>query len=109
MTGPEDQEENLQELLREIASTHMPFGKFGPDHFPPHGIRLCDLPYEYLRFFERKGFPRGRLGHLLQVVHRLKQDGADSVFDPFRNATGGRQSLRRPKRRHWEFNPGSQD
>ncbi|HET6408347.1 MAG TPA: DUF3820 family protein [Chthoniobacteraceae bacterium] len=80
--------------LNEIGCTHMPFGKYGPEHFPPRGIPLYDLPLEYLVWFERRGFPQGRLGELLRILHQLKTDGCDEVFDEFRKRRGGRTSLR---------------
>jgi uncharacterized protein (DUF3820 family) len=80
--------------LAEIARTRMPFGKYGPDHFPPRGIPLYDLPLDYLIWFERKGFPQGRFGELLRIVHQLKADGCDEVFDEFRRRHGGRTNLR---------------
>jgi uncharacterized protein (DUF3820 family) len=80
--------------LEEIARGFMPFGKFGPDHFPPHGVPLYDLPLEYLCWFAKAGWPQGRLGELLRVLHQLKTDGCDEIFDPFRKARGGRTSLR---------------
>jgi uncharacterized protein (DUF3820 family) len=64
--------------LADIARLHMPFGKFGPDHFPPHGVPLYDL------------------GELLRILHQLKTDGCDEVFDEFRRRRGGRTSLREP-------------
>lgn len=95
---PDPLSERLQEWLgidlAEIASTTMPFGKYGPEHFPPRGIPLYDLPVEYLQWFSRKGFPQGRLGELLRVLHQLKVDGCDEVFDPIRRRRGGRTSLR---------------
>ena len=94
---------DFRELLAEIASTRMPFGKYGPDRFPPAGVPLYDLPYEYLSWFARKGFPRGRLGELLKVVYAAKRDGADQLFDPIRRQAGGRHPLRKPRRRHWDF------
>lgn len=91
-------EDNLRDWmatdLAEIASGYMPFGKFGPDHFPPRGVPLYDLPVEYLNWFAHKGFPQGRLGELLRIIHQLKVDGCDEVFDRFRKARGGRTSLR---------------
>ena len=100
--GPHPQQE-LAEALAEIVRTRMPFGKYGPDHFPPDGVPVYDLPYEYLAYFERRGFPRGRLGELLRLVYTLKRDGADAVFEPFRQRSGGRHSLRQARRRRWEF------
>ena len=94
-------EENLRDWLAadlsEIGKTFMPFGKFGPDHFPPRGVPLYDLPVEYLNWFEHRGWPKGRLGELLRMVHQLKVDGCNEVFDHFRNARGGRTSLRERK------------
>ena len=91
-------EDNLRDWLAtdlaEIAQTGMPFGKYGPQNYPPRGVPLFDLPLEYLMWFERRGWPRGRLGELLRVVHQLKADGCDEVFDHFRRARGGRTSLR---------------
>ena len=77
--------------LADIAATRMPFGKYGPAHYPPYGVPLYDLPVEYLGWFVKKGgFPKGRLGELLRIVHQMKVDGLDEVFDDIA-PTGGRQ------------------
>ena len=84
--------------LKDLAVVRMPFGKFGPKQFPPHGIPLYDLPVEYLAWFARKNaFPKGRLGELLRIVHQMKVDGLDEVFDEFRRRAGGKASLRQPR------------
>jgi uncharacterized protein (DUF3820 family) len=106
-TGAEDQEK-LAAMLAEIGRAYMPFGKFGPAQHPPRGVPLYDLPYEYLAWFERKGFPKGRLGELMEIVYLAKRDGADALFDSFRDSAGGRTSLRRVRRRHWQFDEGSE-
>jgi uncharacterized protein (DUF3820 family) len=98
----------LQEAMRAdmeaIGHTHMPFGKFGPTHFPPDGLPIYDLPAEYLAWFANKaGWPKGRLGHLLQMVYQMKADGSDVVFDPFRRRAGGRSKLRPERQRHFTF------
>ncbi len=80
--------------LNEILRTSMPFGKYGPAHYPPRGVPLYDLPLEYLVWFARKGFPQDRLGDLLRVLHQLKTDGCDEIFDEIRRQRGGRTSLR---------------
>ena len=91
-------DENLRDWiasdLADIGGTFMPFGKYGPDHYPPHGVPLFDLPLEYLCWFGKKGWPQGRIGELLRVLHQLKTDGCDEIFDRFRRARGGRTSLR---------------
>lgn len=90
--------EELAETLEAIGRTTMPFGRFGPENFPPRGIPITDLPFEYLEWFERVGFPRGRLGELLDFVYRIKLEGADEIFDVYRAQRGGRASLRKAKR-----------
>lgn len=87
----------LAETLSEIAHMRMPFGRYGPDSLPPDGAPLCDLPYEYLEWFRRRGFPAGRLGELMEILHHLKHDGSDEVFNHWRRNRGGRHGLR-PKR-----------
>ncbi len=83
----------LSAALVEIERTHMPFGRYGPAHFPPRGVPLYDLPAEYLQFFAAKEFPRGRLGELMSIVYQLKMDGADRAFEPMRARNGGRTRL----------------
>jgi uncharacterized protein (DUF3820 family) len=86
---------DIAEDLAEIGQTHMPFGKFGPAHFPPHGVPIYDLPVEYLAWFARQRmFPRGRLGELLRMVHQMKVDGLEQSFDEMRRRAGGRTNLR---------------
>jgi uncharacterized protein (DUF3820 family) len=86
--------------LADIATICMPFGKYGPEHYPPRGVPLYDLPVEYLGWFVKKGgFPKGRLGELLRIVHQMKVDGLDEVFDEMRRRAGGRTPLRAPNRR----------
>jgi len=85
--------------LKDVAVTRMPFGKYGPENYPPRGVPIYDLPAEYLAWFETKaGFPKGRLGQLLKIVYQMKVDGLDEVFDEFRRRAGGRTPLREKKR-----------
>lgn len=100
----DDLERQIQADLEEIGRTFMPFGKHGPAGHPPHGVPIYDLPVEYLAWFAAKGgFPKGRLGKLLQMVHQMKVDGLDSIFDVFRRARGGRTSLRPKRERNFDF------
>ena len=89
--------------LADIARLHMPFGKFGPDHFPPRGVPIYDLPAEYLQWFSQRGWPRGELGRLLRIVHQMKVDGSDCAFDLTRRAAGGKYPLRHPHRRDFKL------
>lgn len=91
------------EQLALISRYHMPFGMFGPKHYPPKGVPIYDLPAEYLAWFALKGFPEGRLGELLRVVYQTKADGCDAVFDAFRRKAGGRYKLREATKRAWRF------
>ncbi len=96
-----DLAERMRADLDEIGRTAMPFGKYGPQHFPPNGIPIYDIPAEYLGWFANKaGFPKGRLGELLQMVHQMKADGSDMAFDHFRKKNGF-TTLRAVKRKSW--------
>ena len=91
--------------LADIESTHMPFGKYGPAAFPPDGVALYDLPAEYLQWFAqpRHGWPKGKLGRLMEIVFNMKADGSDIVFDPMRKRAGGRTQLRTERPRSFSF------
>jgi len=62
-------------LLLELAAMKMPFGKYA-------GRRLIDLPEPYVVWFARKGFPQGKLGQMLAIVHEIKINGLEYLFAP---------------------------
>jgi hypothetical protein len=62
-------------LLLELAAMTMPFGKYA-------GRRLIDLPEPYVVWFARKGFPKGKLGQMLAIVHEIKINGLEYLFTP---------------------------
>ena len=62
-------------LLRALAQTRMPFGKY-------QGRYLAHLPDAYLVWFARQGFPRGKLGEMLRMMHELKVAGLDHLLRP---------------------------
>jgi uncharacterized protein (DUF3820 family) len=95
--------EDFRNLLLEIGKTHMPFGKFGSKAYPPSGVPIMDLPMEYLAWFKERGFPKGRLGELMAEVFEIKDVGMDLVFDPLRQARGGRFPLHSSRRRSVDF------
>jgi uncharacterized protein len=95
--------EDFRSLLNEIGEMRMPFGKFGPTELPPRGCWLCDLPIEYLVWFSERGFPKGRLGELMQAVHDIKANGMDEIFSVMRQAHGGRTKLRPQKKKSFTF------
>ena len=49
------------EILLTLVKMKMPFGKY-------KDTLLCNLPVNYLEWFARKGFPKGKLGMLLQTI-----------------------------------------
>jgi hypothetical protein len=55
----------------------MPFGKY-------KGVVLCNLPVSYLEWFQRKGYPNGKLGMLLQTMFEIKINGLDYLLDPLK-------------------------
>ncbi|MFV0438874.1 MAG: DUF3820 family protein [Desulfopila sp.] len=64
-------------MLLELVETRMPFGKYS-------GRLLIDLPEPYLVWFAGKGFPAGKIGQLLALVHEIKVNGLEYLFDPLR-------------------------
>jgi uncharacterized protein len=95
--------EDFRNLLVEIGRTRMPFGKFGIKAYPPAGVPIMDLPMEYLAWFHERGYPKGRLGELMAQVFEIKAVGMDSVFEPLRQASGGRFPLHPGRRRSFGF------
>lgn len=95
--------EDFRNLLMEIGQTHIPFGKFGIKAHPPAGVPIMDLPMEYLAWFHERGYPKGRLGELMAQVFEIKSVGMDSVFDPLRQARGGRFKLHASPKRSIRF------
>jgi uncharacterized protein (DUF3820 family) len=64
-------------MLLELVKTKMPFGKY-------KGILICDLPEAYLIWFSRKGFPKGKLGLLLQLMYEIALNGLRPLLVPLR-------------------------
>jgi uncharacterized protein len=69
------------EALYELANYRMPFGKY-------KGTRLVDLPEPYVVWFRQKGFPKGKLGDLLQAMYEIKLNGLEDVLAPLRSDAG---------------------
>lgn len=64
-------------LLLKLAEFRMPFGKY-------NGRLLIDLPEPYVVWFANEGFPRGELGDMLNIVHEIKINGLEYLFEPLR-------------------------
>jgi uncharacterized protein (DUF3820 family) len=64
------------ELIK-LAHYRMPFGKYS-------NRLLIDLPEPYVVWFANKGFPNGELGKMLRIVHEIKINGLEYLFEPLR-------------------------
>ncbi len=65
------------QMLMELVSVRMPFGKY-------KNRILCDLPEPYLVWFQRKGFPLGKIGILLSALYEIKLNGLEYLLKPIR-------------------------
>ncbi len=61
-------------LLLQLIEVRMPFGKY-------KGTILCNLPVSYLEWFNRKGFPAGKLGIQLQTIYEIKLNGLEYMLN----------------------------
>ncbi len=64
-------------MLLQLVNMKMPFGKY-------KGILLCNLPVAYLEWFQRKGFPKGKLGELLATLYEIKINGLEELLSPLK-------------------------
>lgn len=67
------------DVLLKVARMRMPFGRY-------RGRLLIDLPEPYMVWFARQGFPPTELGRLLALVHEVKVNGLEYLFDKLRDA-----------------------
>lgn len=66
------------QLLLQLVTMKMPFGRY-------KNTILCDLPVSYLEWFQRKGFPTGKLGILLQTMYEIKLNGLEGLLKPLKS------------------------
>jgi len=66
-------------LLLKLLRTPMPFGKY-------QGKMIIDLPEAYLLWFQRKGFPKGEIGKLLQLALEIEVSGSRELVKYLKNA-----------------------
>jgi len=64
-------------LLLQLVEMKMPFGKYKDQ-------LLCNLPVAYLEWFSQKGFPKGRLGMLLQTLYEIRLNGLGHLLEPLK-------------------------
>jgi len=65
------------QILLDLVTIKMPFGKF-------QGRLLCDLPVSYLEWFNRTGFPKGKLGMQLRTIYEIKLNGLEDLLKPLK-------------------------
>jgi uncharacterized protein (DUF3820 family) len=66
------------DLLIQLVKMKMPFGKYKDK-------LLCDLPVSYLEWFNREGFPKNKLGQLLEIMYEIKLNGLEGLLTPLKN------------------------
>ena len=64
-----------EEVLNALVTTKMPFGKYKDS-------LICNLPEAYLVWFQRNGFPNGKLGMLLATMYEIKLNGLEYLLAP---------------------------
>lgn len=69
------------ELLRDLIRQKMPFGKY-------KDCVLYQLPVSYLEWFNRKGFPKGKLGMQLQTLYEIKLNGLEFLLHELKQREG---------------------
>jgi Uncharacterized protein conserved in bacteria len=80
------------EILKEICTTKMPFGKY-------KDCILANLPINYLEWFQREGMPKGKLGMQLSTVYEIKLNGLMDLLAPLRSNI----SYEKPKKKVYKF------
>ena len=66
-----------QAYLLRLARTRMPYGKH-------QGMLLVELPEPYVVWMARQGFPKSDLGRMLALVHEIKVNGLEYLFEQIR-------------------------
>lgn len=64
-----------QQAMLTAINTTMPFGKYA-------GRKLLELPEPYLVWFSQQGFPEGKLGQQLALMHEIKLNGLETMLKP---------------------------
>lgn len=80
------------EILQEICSERMPFGKY-------KDTVIADLPINYLEWFHREGMPKGKLGMQLSTIYEIKINGLMDLLTPIR----GKVSSEKTKKKVYKF------
>ena len=65
-------------ILIDLVTTEMPFGKY-------QGWKICYLHETYLVWYKQKGFPKGKLGVLLETMYEIKLNGLEYLLEPLKS------------------------
>ncbi|MCH8557259.1 MAG: DUF3820 family protein [Balneolia bacterium] len=63
------------QFMIDLVNARMPFGQH-------EGRWITELPVHYLEWFERKGFPAGKLGQQIATMYEIKTNGLDAILRP---------------------------
>ena len=73
-----DMEQQNGETLIKLANYRMPFGKYA-------NKLLVEIPDEYYIWFSKKGFPKGELGKLMEMMLEIKINGLEYLLKPLKH------------------------
>ncbi|KAA3652250.1 MAG: hypothetical protein DWP98_01525 [Bacteroidetes bacterium] len=71
-------QQSQHEILMQLVTMKMPFGKY-------QGRLICDLPEHYIVWYRQKGFPKGKLGVLMETIYEIKLNGLEDLLIPLKN------------------------
>lgn len=63
-----------KKVLLELVQFKMPYGKYA-------GRSIAELPEHYLMWFNRQGWPPGKLGFLMQNAYEIKLQGMEPILN----------------------------
>jgi len=63
------------DILIQIVTMEMPYGKY-------KGTLIYRLPMFYLEWHKRTGFPKGKMGILLETIYEIKLNGLEDLLKP---------------------------
>lgn len=64
-------------ILLELVTMKMPYGKY-------KDRSICDIPEHYLLWHKQKGFPKGKLGILMETMYEIQLNGLDELLGPIK-------------------------
>lgn len=70
-------------ILIELVTMKMPYGKY-------KGRSICDIPEHYLLWYKQKGFPKGKLGILMETMYEIQLNGLDHLLGPIKKQVRSR-------------------